>query len=356
MSLVNLADISLDQSFQPRVKLHAATVEKYVRDYEDGVDLPPVTLGRLEGDERSLLYMVDGWHRAKARGVIGLVDVPAVIQTFESRAELLKAACRANVVHGLRLSKPDLMRAIQLLDQNIGRRAFKAMFAKDLAATLGVSDKTASKLREQHLNPPAEKVSTAVENGPDQAAFGKWIAAHLKSATPVVTDGSVTWSASVRESVSGAVLEALTQSLGFAPGMLTVTISADTAADQPDAPEATPVPQLGQSSEQAQPAAAAADGGGLSDAEVAVEIEKLAAGDLAYHIVQLLDELGLPECRQEAAAAAAQLCQSKLAENKSWAEASNKKHWRRFKKMLNMSPEINRQFTKRVTELYAATA
>ena len=79
---------------------------------------------------------------------------------------------------------------------------------------------------------------------------------------------------------------------------------------------------------------------------------KLEAEYFTHAMATMMDEMGLPECHQHTAEACTNLCQSKLADGKSWAEASKSKDWRRFRKMHGMKPKAERLFAERASELY----
>lgn len=98
---MDLADVVLDVTVFPRSELSEATAEKYADAMAAGEEFPPI---EVQAGTRVLL---DGWHRVKARMILGLADVLAVEVTVPGgMSPKLYAASRASR-HGQPLTEDD---------------------------------------------------------------------------------------------------------------------------------------------------------------------------------------------------------------------------------------------------------
>lgn len=98
---IDLAEIVLDVSVFPRSELDESTAERYADAMAAGEDFPPV---EIQSGTRLLL---DGWHRVKARTILGLADITAVeVNVPGGMSPKLYAASRASR-HGQPLTEDD---------------------------------------------------------------------------------------------------------------------------------------------------------------------------------------------------------------------------------------------------------
>lgn len=108
---VSLDDITRDPSFQVRAKLDGGTVLTYATMLRGGSAPPPIKLARING----ALFLVDGWHRIRARERLldkarnkherrELSQIEASI-TDMTEAEARWASAIANLGHGLPLDR-----------------------------------------------------------------------------------------------------------------------------------------------------------------------------------------------------------------------------------------------------------
>ncbi|MFE6894376.1 ParB N-terminal domain-containing protein [Streptomyces sp. NPDC057694] len=102
-----------------------------------GDSMPPIIV------HRPTLRVIDGVHRVHAAQVNGDSEIPARLIDCD-RATAFVLAVRANVTHGLPLSRADRTAAAARIV-----RAFPQWSDRAVAAAVGISDKTVSRLRKQ---------------------------------------------------------------------------------------------------------------------------------------------------------------------------------------------------------------
>jgi hypothetical protein len=136
---VELERITKDERFQVRkVKNGHRTRFHTIRSYESairaGIDLPPVTLVRVDG----VLYLADGWHRTEAHRRAGEHRLRATIVHADTLEEAEWIAARGNLGHGLPLTRGEQVevfkRYVRAGHHRTGRR-FKSY--RDIARELG---------------------------------------------------------------------------------------------------------------------------------------------------------------------------------------------------------------------------
>lgn len=70
--LYRLSDITVDlPTFQPRLAMSEEFINRYRDCYDNGVELPPVDIATLADDDTGALYLLDGFHRYRARQKLG---------------------------------------------------------------------------------------------------------------------------------------------------------------------------------------------------------------------------------------------------------------------------------------------
>ena len=98
-----LEDIQIDEPrFQSRNDISGEAVETYAQSYENGADMPPVDIALLD-DGR--LYLIDGFHRCRARMRMGVVwgFIDAVLHKNLSEADARFFSIKENMKNGLPL-------------------------------------------------------------------------------------------------------------------------------------------------------------------------------------------------------------------------------------------------------------
>src|SRR5690606_14857996 len=106
VQVFEIAALRRDPELQVRRRVDPATVQKYATVLTSGNEMPPISVGVVDG----VPLVLDGWHRLAAREQIGLHDVEATVQRC-SRREAFWLAAQANLRHGLPL-KPSEQRAV----------------------------------------------------------------------------------------------------------------------------------------------------------------------------------------------------------------------------------------------------
>ena len=101
--------ITRDHRFQPRDHLDRKLVEDYVRLYDEGADLPPLEVRRING----VIVLIDGFHRLVALERLQREFVE-VDMTEGTLAEAFKRAAVVNAEHGARRSKKDKIAQIAI--------------------------------------------------------------------------------------------------------------------------------------------------------------------------------------------------------------------------------------------------
>ncbi|MCX5096776.1 ParB/RepB/Spo0J family partition protein [Streptomyces sp. NBC_00365] len=120
---------------------------------EAGDRLPPITV------HRPTLRVIDGVHRVRAAQVNGCREIPARLLDCD-RAAAFVLAVQANVTHGLPLSRTDRTAAAARIVA-----AFPQWSDRAVAAAVGISDKTVSRLRTRAA--PGRAAQTGTRLGRD---------------------------------------------------------------------------------------------------------------------------------------------------------------------------------------------
>lgn len=134
-----LASLRRDGGTQVRAEMASATVDEYRAALDAGAAFPPVVVF-FDGTDH---WLADGFHRVAAHEAAGLPDVLAEVRPGTKR-DALWHALSANRRHGLPMSSDDKRKAIGLM---LSDPEWSTMSNRAIAAELGVSDHTVSKLR-----------------------------------------------------------------------------------------------------------------------------------------------------------------------------------------------------------------
>lgn len=107
---LSLDHIRIDGGTQARAGLSEETLRDYVALLEDGVQFPPVVVFY----DGAAYWLADGFHRVEAAYRVADSGIMAEVRSGTRRDAVLYA-CGANSSHGLRRTRADVQRAIDLL-------------------------------------------------------------------------------------------------------------------------------------------------------------------------------------------------------------------------------------------------
>jgi hypothetical protein len=149
-TFLSLIDITLDRQFQPRDSLDGTNVNNLKDAYEEGADIPPVTIWK-DGDSS---FLIEGFHRFRAAQLVGLKELP--VQYFKgSRAEAMAYAFRVNSTHGLLLSRTDRVKYLKRL---LDIEPYKSLSSRKAAEAIG--DKSLYKFIQRLRNKTQQTTSS----------------------------------------------------------------------------------------------------------------------------------------------------------------------------------------------------
>jgi hypothetical protein len=89
------------------------TAYQYSQAMKVGDVFPPILIGLFEGKH----YVVDGWHRVKAKKLLYEQYIDAVVKKYENFADMFLDAVKYNVSHGKQLSTQEKVRIIHKFEQ-----------------------------------------------------------------------------------------------------------------------------------------------------------------------------------------------------------------------------------------------
>ena len=105
MELVSIHDLLLDRSLNPRRQVPDQEVVEYYASIFKTVIWPPILVHRASHK------LLDGWHRVEAARRAGVYSVP--VQWVDAKdEELFALAVKANLAHGVRLTREERYQAI----------------------------------------------------------------------------------------------------------------------------------------------------------------------------------------------------------------------------------------------------
>jgi len=124
---ISVHDLQLDRSFNPRLHgVDQEVVEHYASIFKE-VIWPPILV------DRASRRLIDGWHRVEAAKRVGVYSLP--VQWVDAKEdELFALAIKANLAHGIRLSREERFKAIVRLQR-------EGWTPDRIAEVLGVSEK-----------------------------------------------------------------------------------------------------------------------------------------------------------------------------------------------------------------------
>jgi len=184
--------LELDNKLQCRAEVPKEILNDYAEAWKAGVKFPEVVVYQV--DDRFLV--VDGFCRVVSAQSIGKSKVPCVVHqgTFK---DALRAACGANVSHGLRRTNADKQKAARLAIEN-----FPELSSRELGDLCGVSHVYVQGLKkpkeskpEKAIDEPTEKIleskpkAVTVEGYSDVISKGDWKCSDCGSNQQRLTDG-----------------------------------------------------------------------------------------------------------------------------------------------------------------------
>lgn len=111
--VLKVADLVMDWKLYPRKEIDHVVAEKYAAAMRAGSVFPPIRVGLLNG--RSII--VDGVHRFTARKLLNIEYMDAVVERFDSEADLFAEAVRLNAGHGKSFTDVELKENIKRLQK-----------------------------------------------------------------------------------------------------------------------------------------------------------------------------------------------------------------------------------------------
>ncbi len=139
--LIAVDFIRTDGGTQPRVTLDWKVIRDYQYLYEDGVQLPPITV-YFDGSD---YWLADGFHRINAARSAGEENILADIRRG-TLTDALWYSFSANKAHGLRRSNEDKQRAVTAA---LRHSACSGLSDREIGRHVGVDHKTVGVWREK---------------------------------------------------------------------------------------------------------------------------------------------------------------------------------------------------------------
>lgn len=131
--------IRLDGDTQPREQIDEATVADYAEAMRDGANFPAVTVF----NDGSARWLADGFHRFHATRAAGLPTI-LVEEHAGSRRDAVLYGFQANIKHGLRETRADKRRKIEVMLRDA---EWVSWSDREIARKCGVDHKTVSAAR-----------------------------------------------------------------------------------------------------------------------------------------------------------------------------------------------------------------
>ena len=134
---ISLAQIEIGAGTQARTRIDNALAEEYAEAMRDGAFFPPV----IVYSDGQISYLADGFHRVEAARRCGFLNIDAIVEQGTAR-DALWYALGANKAHGLRMSRADVRRAIEL-----ALREFPSRSNREIARQIGCGDQLVGEVR-----------------------------------------------------------------------------------------------------------------------------------------------------------------------------------------------------------------
>jgi ParB-like chromosome segregation protein Spo0J len=145
---LQLTDIAIDETLQPRVEINWDKVHEYASHMRDGAEFPSIRVYRIK--DSGTLVLSDGRHRYEARKFLRLDTIEADVRDGTMR-DALRHAVEFNAQHGLAFTRSDQQRAIELYLKDT---LLRSMSDRDIARHLHCSPTTVGTVRRRLYSPP----------------------------------------------------------------------------------------------------------------------------------------------------------------------------------------------------------
>jgi len=106
--------IKFNAAIYPRDHLYYQVTYRYASAIRAGVEFPPITVGKIEGDSNEY-YLIDGLHRLRAHEIAGKKKIKAQVKKYKTFSEAFYDAVRLNSSHGQPLTTYEIARVIKRL-------------------------------------------------------------------------------------------------------------------------------------------------------------------------------------------------------------------------------------------------
>lgn len=138
-----LDELTFDHTIQPRVKTDPAVVKHYAEQMEAGETFDPIDVFKVDDGEKTINYVVDGFHRGEANRLNECDEVDAIVH-YGTRGNAIRFAVKANAKHPKAYTNEDKRRAVTMLLELDTQQSNRA-----IARDAGVSDKFVAIVRDE---------------------------------------------------------------------------------------------------------------------------------------------------------------------------------------------------------------
>lgn len=103
----------MDTELYPRIKEQWQTYYKYAQAMKVGDIFPAI----MVGEYNSKLYVVDGWHRIRAKQLLKEKHIQAFVKKYKNAQDIFLDAIKYNISHGQPLSTQEKVRLVHKLGE-----------------------------------------------------------------------------------------------------------------------------------------------------------------------------------------------------------------------------------------------
>jgi len=111
--IVQISELIMDKTLYPRLKEQWQTAYIYAQAMKVGDIFPPIMVGKYQNK----LYVVDGWHRIRAKQLLKEKHIQAIIEKYDKFEDMFLDAIKYNISHGQRLSTQEKVRLVHKLGE-----------------------------------------------------------------------------------------------------------------------------------------------------------------------------------------------------------------------------------------------
>lgn len=110
--ILKISELVFDKELYPRMDIGWQTAYKYSQEMKAGSVFPPITVGLFQGK----LYVVDGWHRIRAKELLKEDHIQGTVKDYENYNDMFLDSIKLNISHGQPFSPQDKVRVIYKLE------------------------------------------------------------------------------------------------------------------------------------------------------------------------------------------------------------------------------------------------